>query len=118
TAEDILNTIKTLRNSDKEINLKNIRIINNSETCYNFVTENCIVHIDFNITEWNGKIRKWWHIESRAIDGMGKNLFVACASAVAILSDGYASSGDGAFTPDIDFMGNELWENYLKTIKI
>ncbi|MDE6500536.1 MAG: hypothetical protein K2L10_00390 [Ruminococcus sp.] len=118
TAEDILNTIKTLRNSDKEINLKNIRIINNSETYYTFVTEDCIVHITFHSTEWDGKFRQWWSVESRAIDGMGKNLFVACASAMAILSDGYASSGDGAFTPDIDFMGNELWENYLKTIKI
>ncbi len=113
TAEDILNTIKTLRDSDKEINLKNIRIINHSETYYTFITDNCIVHINFNITEWNGKIRKWWHIESRVLDGMGKNFFVACASAVTILTDGYASSADGAFTPDIDFKGHELWETYL-----
>ncbi|MDE6833981.1 MAG: hypothetical protein K2J39_07050 [Ruminococcus sp.] len=113
TAEDILNIIETLRDSDKEINLKNIRIINHSENYYTFVTEDCIVHITFHSTEWKGKIDKWWSIGSRSLDGMGKNLFVACASAVAILSDSYASSGDGAFTPDIDFTGHELWETYL-----
>ena len=113
TIKEILNTIKTLRDSDKEINLKNIRIINHSEYYNTLVAEDCIVHINFHTTEWNGKIHKWWHIESRALDGMGKNLFVACSSAVAILTDGYASSGDGAFTPDIDFTGHELWKNYL-----
>ncbi|MDE6672935.1 MAG: hypothetical protein K2K16_12200, partial [Ruminococcus sp.] len=51
TVQDILNTIKTLRDSDKEINLKNIRIINHSENYYTFDTEDCIVHITFHSTE-------------------------------------------------------------------
>lgn len=114
TAEEILNTIKTLRDSDKEINLKNIRIINHSGTSYAFVAEDCIVHINFRSTEWDGKIHKWWSVESRALYGMGKSLFVACASAVAILTDGYASSCDGAFIiPDTNFTGHELWETHL-----
>ena len=114
TTEDILNTIKNLRDSDKEINLKNIRIINHSENYYTFVTEDCMVHITFHSTEWKGKIDKWWHVESRAMDGMGKNLFVACASAVAILTDGYAISCDGAFIiPDTNFTGHELWKTHL-----
>lgn len=112
TAEEILNTIKTLRDSDKEINFKNIHIIH-SETFDTFITEDCIVHITFHSTEWNGKIRKWWHVESRTLYGMGKNFFVACASALGILTGGYVTSGDGAFTPDIDFTGHELWETYL-----
>lgn len=114
TSEEILNTIKTLKDYDKEIDLKNIQI-NHSGNSYVFVTEDCIVHIDFNSTEWDGKIHKWWSVESRALYGMGKSLFVACASAVAILADGYASSGDGAFTPNIDFTGHELWETYLNS---
>lgn len=114
TTEDILNTIKTLKDSDKEINLKNIRIINHSENYYTFVTEDCMVHITFHSTEWDGKINKWWSIKSRSLDGMGKNLFVACASAVAILTDGYAISCDGAFIiPDTNFTGHELWKTYL-----
>ncbi|MDE6426517.1 MAG: hypothetical protein K2K89_10350 [Ruminococcus sp.] len=115
TAEEILNTIKTLKDSNKEINLKNIQI-NHSETSYVFITEDCIVHITFHSTEWDGKTHKWWHIESRALDGMGKNLFVACASAVAILTDGYAISCDGAFIiSDTNFTGHELWETHLNS---
>ncbi|MCM1315325.1 MAG: hypothetical protein NC244_08170 [Alistipes senegalensis] len=114
TVEEILNIIKTLKNSDKEINLENIRIINHSEYYNTFVTEDCIVHITFHSTEWDGKIHKWWSVESRALYGMGKNLFVACASAVAILADGYASSCDGAFIiSDTNFTGQELWETHL-----
>ncbi|MDE5557034.1 MAG: hypothetical protein K2J32_04980 [Ruminococcus sp.] len=113
TIKEILNTIKTLRDSDKEIDFKNIRI-NHSGTSYVFVTEDCIVHINFHTTEWDGKIHKWWHIESRALYGMGKSLFVACASAVAILTDGYASSCDGAFIiSDTKFTGHELWKTHL-----
>lgn len=113
TAEELLNTFKTLRDSDKEIDFENIHIINHSEIFKILITKYCIVHMDFHDIEFDGKSHKYWHVDSRAIDGMGKNLFVACASALAILMDGYASSGDGAFTPDIDFTGNELWETYL-----
>ena len=44
---------------------------------------------------------------------MGKNLFVACTSTLAILMDGYTSSGDGAFFTSKKFKGHELWETYL-----
>lgn len=113
TINEILNTIKTLRDSDKEIDFKNIRIVNHSEYYNTLVTEYCMIHITFHTTDWDGKIHKWWHVESRALYGMGKSLFVACASAIAILTDGYASSGDGAFFYSRDFKGHELWETHL-----
>lgn len=113
TAEELLNTFKTLRDSDKEIDFENIRIINHSEVFKNLVAKDCIVHMDFHDREFDGENHKYWNVESRSMDGMGKNLFVACASALAILMDGYASSGDGAFFTCTEFKGHELWETYL-----
>lgn len=113
TTEELLNTFRTLRDSDKEIDFENIQIFHHSETHKTLTVNNCIVHMNFHDTESDGKINKWWCVESRALDGMGKNLFVACASALAIMTDGNASSGDGAFIADINFTGHELWETYL-----
>lgn len=113
TAEELLNTFKTLRDSDKEIDFENIHIINHSEVFKNLVAKDCIVHMDFHDREFDGKNHKYWNVESRSMDGMGKNLFVACASALAIMMDGDASSGDGAFFTCTEFKGHELWETYL-----
>lgn len=113
TINEILNIIKTLRDSEKEIDFKNIRIVNHSEYYNTLVTQDCMVHITFHATERDGKVHKWWDVESRALYGMGKSLFVACASAIAILTDGYVSSGDGAFFYSRDFKGHELWETHL-----
>lgn len=113
TAEELLNTFKTLRDSDKEIDFENIRIINHSEVFKTLVAEDCIVHMSFRDIEFEGKSQKWWSVGSRSMDGMGKNLFVACASALAIMMDGDASSGDGAFFTCTEFKGHELWETYL-----
>lgn len=113
TAEELLNTFKTLRDSGTEIDFENIRIINHSEVFKTLVAEDCIVHMSFRYTEFDGKSQKWWSVGSRSMDGMGKNLFVACASALAIMMDGNASSGDGAFFTCTEFKGHELWETYL-----
>lgn len=114
TAEELLNTFKTLRDSGTEIDFENIRIINHSEVFKTLIAKDCyIVHMSFRYTEFDGKSQKWWSVGSRSMDGMGKNLFVACASALAIMMDGNASSGDGAFFTCTEFKGHELWETYL-----
>lgn len=112
TTEDIISTMKTLKNVNKKIDFSKIKIVNHSG--YNtLVIKNNLIHITFCYVEWDGKLHKWWSIESRALRGMGKNLFMAYASAVGILSDGVISTGDGAWVADYNFSGHELWDDYI-----
>ncbi|MCM1507642.1 MAG: Imm1 family immunity protein [Ruminococcus flavefaciens] len=109
TTEDIISTMKTLKNVNRKIDFSKIKIVNHSgyDT---LVIKNNSVHITFYDNEWTGK---FWDIDSRALRGMGKNLFVACACAVGILSDGYVVTGDGAWVADYHFSGHELWDDYI-----
>lgn len=100
--------MKTLKNAERKIDFRKIEIVNHSD--YNtLVIKNKSVHITFHDSEFTGK---HWDIESRALRGMGKNLFVACACAVGILANGYVVTGDGAWVADYHFSGHELWDDY------
>lgn len=82
--------------------------LNTHHTC--FAIDDSLIHISYH----DDSPRKWWYIESRALDGIGRSLFVATASIIADLSDGLANSADGAWhDPDKMYHGIELWEEYL-----
>ncbi|MDE7099190.1 MAG: hypothetical protein K2O60_08605 [Ruminococcus sp.] len=56
----------------------------------------------------------WWYIQSRALEGRGRSLFVASACIIANLTGGLANSADGAwYNPDKFYYGSELWNEYL-----
>ncbi len=82
--------------------------LNNRHTC--FAIDDSYIHISYH----DDSPRKWWYIESRVLDGIGRSLFVATASIIADLSDGLVDSADGAWhDPDKRYHGIELWEEYL-----
>ena len=68
-----------------------------------------LVFIDFH--RWEN--HNYWCIESRALEGIGRSLFVAAACAIANLTDGIVNSGDGAWEHAGDYHGAELWQAYL-----
>ncbi|MCR5143666.1 MAG: hypothetical protein K6C68_14310 [Ruminococcus sp.] len=75
-----------------------------------FMIEDSYIHITYH----DDSSEKWWCIESRALDGIGRSLFVAAASIIADLSSGLADSADGAWhNPDKKYHGIELWKEYL-----
>ena len=82
--------------------------IDKIHTC--FMIDDSYIHITYH----DDSSEKWWYIESRALDGIGRSLFVATASIIADLSNGLANSADGAWhNPDKKYHGTELWKEYL-----
>ena len=75
-----------------------------------FMIEDSYTHITYH----DDSPEKWWDIESRALKGIGRSLFVATVSIIANLSNGLADSADGAWhNPDKKYHGMELWKEYL-----
>ena len=61
-----------------------------------FEIDDTYIHVTYYITHYDDKLRKWWSIESRALEGIGRSFYVAAASIIADLTDGLVHSGDGA----------------------
>lgn len=107
TSDEVTDGIRKLKSFDKLcINIDDIGIINHSPCLITFVLENA-VHLHF----WENRVR----IESRALEGKGRSLFIAIASAVSILTDSPVSSCDGAWHDDNAYSGVDLWNEYLDT---
>ena len=85
-------------------------LLNNAHTC--FKINSSYIHIDY---KCNGNSSEnLWYIESRALDGVDRTLFVAIACIISNLSNGLVSSGDGAwYNGDKKYQGTELWKEYL-----
>ena len=82
--------------------------LNQGLTCFKIDDD----YIFVNFKYLNGNL--WW-IESRALCGIGRSFFVGATSAIANLTDGLASSGDGAWHNCEQYHGSELWSEYLST---
>ena len=54
-----------------------------------------------------------YYIESRHLVGIGRDLWVAAASALASITNGIVSSADGAWDGYCEYSGDELWSEYL-----
>lgn len=74
------------------------------------------IFIDFNQRSWDyADTPYYWMIESRALEGKSRSLFIAVACAIAILHDGKVFSGDGAWHGADIYTGQELWRIYLES---
>ena len=132
TLKDLLNALKELNEFDiTKIDLNELKIFNNgnliehdSDILANismnighnaFLINENYVHIDFN-NHYNEGF--YWVIESRALEGIDKDLFIAIACSMSNLVDGYITSCDGAWIPDPNkcYSGLQLWNEYLKAI--
>lgn len=80
-----------------------------------FEIDDRYIHVTYHILHYDDKLRKWWSIESRALEGIGRSFYVAAASIIADLTDGLVHSGDGAWHDPDTHRGTELWQEYLKT---
>lgn len=109
TSDEVTDCIEILKSFDKLcINTDDIEVINHSPRLITFVLENA-VHLAFRENHIS--------IESRALKGTGRSLFIAIASAVSILTDSPVSSCDGAWHNDNFCSGVDLWNEYLHEIK-
>lgn len=107
TSDEVTDGIRKLKSFDELcISIDDIEIIKHSPCLITFVLENA-VHLHF----WENRVR----IESRALKGKGRSLFIAIASAVSILTDSPVSSCDGAWHNDNSYSGVDLWNEYLDT---
>lgn len=107
TSDEIIESISKLKSFDRlYINIDDIEIINHSPCLITFVLENA-VHLKF--------LGNHVSIESRALDGKGRSLFIAISSVVSILLDSPVSSCDGAWYNDNIYSGVDLWNEYLDT---
>ena len=74
------------------------------------------IFIDFSQRTWDdASAPYYWMIESRALEGKSRSLFIAAACAIAILHDGKVYSFDGAWDGADIYTGQELWRIYLES---
>lgn len=133
-------TVRT--NSDKELNVKELmddlqnyitlgtaepKIIHNKKEIYpdDFDKVSLNTHytalwfdetnifITYHEKSHTDDFKHWWSIESRALEGRGRRLFVATAAVIADLTDGEVESADGAWHNADTYSSSELWNDYL-----
>ena len=124
TLKDFMNSLKNLTPFDMD----SLKIFHNRQEihsdCFDKISLNTgltVLMIDDVRTYINchgddvEKNKFWWYIESRALEGRGRSLFVASACIIANLTDGLANSADGAWNhnPDQYYDGSALWKEYL-----
>ena len=117
---DNLQNLITFNTTDLKIAHNRKEIYPNSFDKVSLNTEFTVLAIDdaYIYITYHGKSitednKFWWYIESRALEGRGRSLFVASACVIANLTDGLVDSADGAWhNPDI-YHGSELWNEYL-----
>ncbi|MCH5348947.1 MAG: hypothetical protein J1E40_06455 [Oscillospiraceae bacterium] len=74
------------------------------------------IFIGFTQSRWDDlPTPYYWMIESRALEGKSRSLFIAIACAIAILHDGKVYSFDGAWYGADIYTGQELWRIYLES---
>ncbi len=84
--------------------------LNTGLTVFAIADEPQYIYIEYDKVENNKFL---WYIESRALEGRGRRLFVAAAAVIADLTDGEVESGDGAWHNADTYSSSELWNDYL-----
>lgn len=103
------------------LDLFKLNILRSTEGYNTFVIEDTCIHITFegqaDYFDGNPYV---WSIESRALMGVERNLFIAVSCAICVLTGGIIYSADGAWLENKEFTGLELWNEYLdrKFIKL
>ncbi|MGN1100759.1 MAG: hypothetical protein ACI4RG_01105 [Huintestinicola sp.] len=134
TFRDIIGKLYELKDLDKLVDMKDVYIskrVNNESTA---ITEDLLEssinegYSSFWIDEGNIFVtfnkrdpdkfpdtyyECYYYIESRHLTGVGRDLWVAVASAIAAITGGTVSSADGAWDGDGEYSGDELWNEYL-----
>lgn len=134
TFRDIIGKLYELRDFDKLVDMKNASISTRVNDVSTAITEDLLDtsinegYSSFWIDEGNIFVtfskrdtdkypdthyEYYYYIESRHLTGIGRDLWVAVASAVAAITDGTVSSADGAWDVYCEYSGDELWNEYL-----
>lgn len=134
TFRNIIEKLNELRDFDKLVDLKQASIskrVNNVSTAitedlldtsinegyFSFFIDEGRIFVTFSkrdsdINPYN-QYKYYYYIESRHLTGIGRDLWVAAASALASITNGIVSSADGAWDDDCEYSGDELWNEYL-----
>ncbi|MGN1107378.1 MAG: hypothetical protein ACI4RH_12050 [Huintestinicola sp.] len=130
TFRDIIGKLYELKDFDKLVDMKEVSIskrVNNESTA---ITEDLLdtsinegyssfridegnIFVTFNKIDHDTNYECYYYIESRHLTGVGRDLWVAVASAMAELTGGKVSSADGAWDGYCEYSGDELWNEYL-----
>lgn len=130
TIRDLLTSLHELKDIEKYVDIKKAsiaKIINDKCTNItddsldtslkdgysNFLIDGGNIFITFIDTSYDESYKNFYLVESRHLVGIGRDLFVAVASALAAVTDGSVSSCDGAWGDPDERSGSKLWNDYL-----
>ena len=134
TFRDIIGKLYELRDFDKLVDLKQASIskrVNDVSTAitedlldtsinegyFSFLIDEGIIWVEFSKRDTDinpySNYEYYYYIESRHLVGIGRDLWVAAASALASITNGIVSSADGAWDGYCEYSGGELWNEYL-----
>lgn len=128
TLQDMIHKLVELQDFEQLVTLKHVNIIKNfngKSTVINHNFSKILLNDGYTVFEIENNYifityyhheHIWYSVESRALFGKGKDLFVAIASVLASLTEGKVGSGDGAWSNgNMDYSGSGLWNEYLST---
>ena len=130
TFRDIIQKLHELKDFDKYVDLKEASISKRVNDERIIITEDILstsinegysafgidegyIFVSFHDHSADTDFKNHYYIESRLLTGMGSDLWVAVASAIADITGGEVSSADGAWDGYCEFCGVELWNEYL-----